>query len=496
MGRHATGEANYRIAKKPLVAVLAVLVIIGAVAVWNSFRSAPSVTGATCVKGDVTLAVATDPALMGTVQDLVARFGDSAPVVRDYCVRPQIQLVGSADMVAAINSAATQQPDSRLGSVGVWIPADTSFVAQAGQASAVKVNPAEAWLPPQPVGLAVTPQRAEQLRGATWQSLAELPIATPGGQDAPVSALVNAALGADPEQARARAELAAPYTATALMGALAESTEVAAVAATAAMLAESGLELLSPEGAPELSAPLVTFGSGGAIDEVVSRAGEAFAEFAAAELSSTAPEPLLVGPVARLYQELAPLVTDPLLLPAATAPVGLLLVDVSAPVPLEPVQQAAAATLGARPDFSGWVFGDNGRGESGFGEIGAGDFEQVAPDMFAAQAPAATGDQMWAAVVAAVTQARDNYVPERANRVIVVTSGRFSDVAVAEAQVAALRAAMDPARPVAVEFVVLPAGDATNAQLIEMATITGGRVREVAEVNQLSAELAAATAGS
>src|SRR5690625_2803839 len=106
---------------------------------------------------------------------------------------------------------------------GVWIPADISFVDQAKNSDKVKVNNLKTWLPPIASGVAFTTNRADQLNNATWEELAGLRVAAPGGSDAALSAVISARLGGGPDVARERAGLGEVYTSNTLLTMLSQN---------------------------------------------------------------------------------------------------------------------------------------------------------------------------------------------------------------------------------------------------------------------------------
>lgn len=522
MGRHASGENNYRVAKGPFIAVLVVIVLVGCVFAWINLRksndTAVDAARAECTKGDLTLIVSADPATTGAVQKLVADYGDSNPVIRDYCVRPQLAVTGSQSVVASLlgaggtgastsdagdagagDAGATDTPTNQALSQlipGVWVPADISFVDQAKAAQDIKVNDPEAWLPTITTGIAVPADRADQLAQSTWEQFAEQRIATPGGDDAAVSSLVDARLGGGADAARGRAELGEVYPSNTLLSMLSQNAAgFDGVAATAPLLdmAGDGLTLISPEGSPELHAPIVTFGSGGAIDENVARAAEDFAKFAAehgadgqAAATSFTPE------VSEIFGVLSPLQTDPFAVPPAlqqgdqqadqqlstAAGSVLLLADTSDGIDVPALSQMLSLAIDVAPSgrYGVWSIapdvqqlvnlpgneGDNGA-EATKAALGT--------------LPTGGGAQLWPALIDAYRTARDAYTPDIPNRIVIVTSGRDASGSDAANAIQQIRHLIDPLRPVTVSIIVLPDGENNNEQLQQLASLTGGEVR-------------------
>lgn len=535
MGRHASGENNYRVAKGPFIAVLAVIVVVAAVIAWVNLRdtndSAIDADRARCTKGDLTLVVTSDPAAVGSAQKLVQNYGESNPVVRDFCVRPQITVAGSQEVVNALSAAdgaeagegpggaeepAAEDPAAPgaapdLLTPGVWIPADVSFVDQAKNSDKVKVNDPKVWLPPIASGVAFTTNRADQLSNATWEELAGLHVATPGGSDAALSAVVSARLGGGPDVAHERADLGEVYTSNTLLTMLSQNVaEFDGVAATEPMLqmAGEGLKLVSPADAPQLHAPVVTFGSGGQIDENTARAAEDFRKFAAEHgANGEAAESSFSPEVAENFGVLSQIQTDSFALPPAlenpdaqqpATVVGsaLLLADTSEGVDVRALSAALTGAIDAAPGgrYGLWTLAPE---VNRLVELPAPDDEANngadAVKGALAELPVGGEPQFWPALIDAYQAARDAYSHDKPNRLVVLASGRDASGADAAESVEQIKELISPDRPVTIEVIVLPDGDSSSPELQEVANITNGSLRIAADYGDgLSSQLAAA----
>lgn len=112
MAKHASGKNNYRLSGE-LIALLVVLALIAAAVIWwlstrgedaGSTEAQPE----DCVAGELVLPVAASD--KGAGQSLVDAYGASSPVVRDYCVKPQlVDSVADAAAFVAPNTAVTHQ---------------------------------------------------------------------------------------------------------------------------------------------------------------------------------------------------------------------------------------------------------------------------------------------------------------------------------------------------------------------------------------------------
>ena len=139
MAKHASGKNNYRLSGE-LIALLVVLALIAAAVIWwlstrgddaDSAEAQPE----DCVAGELVLPVAASD--KGAGQSLVDAYGASSPVVRDYCVKPQlVDSVADAAVFVAPNTAVTHQSlDSagRTPAVSDAQPAYSEAVGVAGK---------------------------------------------------------------------------------------------------------------------------------------------------------------------------------------------------------------------------------------------------------------------------------------------------------------------------------------------------------------------------
>ena len=114
MAKHASGKNNYRLSGE-LIALLVVLALIAAAVIWWLSSRGDDADGAgaqakaeDCVAGELALPVAASD--KGAGQSLVDAYGASSPVVRDYCVKPQlVDSVADAAVFVAPNTAVTHQ---------------------------------------------------------------------------------------------------------------------------------------------------------------------------------------------------------------------------------------------------------------------------------------------------------------------------------------------------------------------------------------------------
>ncbi|MFD8879301.1 hypothetical protein [Corynebacterium xerosis] len=542
MGRHSDGQPNYRVAKGPLILLLVVILVGALVFAWFALRASDRDAlgaGENCVKGDLTLVIAADPAVAGLVRDDADAWAATDPVVRDYCVRPQVTVNGSQQVLDVIREHSgdgngTDETDGTAGGIkpvlpAVWAPADDVFVERARDAGVVGLDGEAGRLAPSPVGLAVTTELAGELENASWSDLAARPdfaIATPGGPDAVASSVVNARLNpgvpASGVLAAAEPRIAAggAMTSEALLTHLAQDTAdgFTAVAATEPMVAAAavtgsgGLDFVSPADSPSLSAPMVAFTSGGPIDETNARAAAEFVEFAREDGGADADDPgdgpgPLDGAAGEILPDIAARVTDPTAgapteapeQPAATEPAGstLVLLDTSSGMDIGAVRTALTPLLDRAIDGEGrrvalWNYSSPmsegvTRPVRPNVRFGTGAKDRSAEVL----AQLGTGGEpwLWRSVGPAVDYVAQTHSPGVANRVVLVTTGADATGDDAGAAIERIAAAAGPDRPVRVDVVIV-GEDATGGDLAALASATGGSVHFAGE--DLSAALVAA----
>lgn len=144
MGRHSTEKNNYSLSKGLTALIVAIALLLVAGAAWLLLRGNSSGDGSDtaaedqsqCVAGDLSLPVAAASKTVG--EQLVSDYAASSPVVRDYCVTPQLvdditdaavyiapeSPITDNELSAAGRSAATNEPPAVYATpVGVATPA-------------------------------------------------------------------------------------------------------------------------------------------------------------------------------------------------------------------------------------------------------------------------------------------------------------------------------------------------------------------------------------
>lgn len=411
MARHRNDETRRRVSRAPVLAVVAVVLVVLGTIGWFQVRSsgddASNAAAAQCLDGTSTLAVAAAPEVAPVLTTLAAAYTERRTVVRDQCVEVTVTAVDPAAALAGLAGTWDEAADGRK--PALWVPTDTSYAtrAQALQPSVVTGTPRS--LATSPVLLAVPAAAGPAVAdaGLTWADVADRQGSTawadlgqPGwgtftqavpaaGALTPLLAqAVAAGDGAGPvttEQVSAAAgPLAAlggapaPADTAAALDALTGLTEVAgseyqAVAATEQQLlattpGATPLAGVALAGAtPTADLPLAQL-TGSWVDETQSRAAGAFAEelegpdaqaalaaagFRTADAAPDAPAGTVLGTPGQALAPADAATTEAALTavttPPATTATTTVLLDVAAPGPTTTARLAATAdALAAR----------------------------------------------------------------------------------------------------------------------------------------------------
>ncbi|MGB0969517.1 MAG: hypothetical protein ACPGVG_00945, partial [Mycobacterium sp.] len=106
-----------------IVALVSVVVVVGAVILWRFFGDVLSdrsgVAAARCVDGEVDVAVIADPAILEPVTALAERFNQTASPVGDRCVKVNVEGADSDRVVDGFTGAWPEDLGERP---ALWIP--------------------------------------------------------------------------------------------------------------------------------------------------------------------------------------------------------------------------------------------------------------------------------------------------------------------------------------------------------------------------------------
>ncbi|KMO74082.1 substrate-binding domain-containing protein [Mycolicibacterium obuense] len=199
-----------------IVALISVVVIVGAVILWRFFGDALSsrsdTAAARCVEGEVAVAVVVDPAITEPVTAAAQRYNDTAEPVGDKCVKVNVT-AGDSDRV--FNGLSGDWPGDLGQRPALWIPASSASEARLEAKTGPRTVSDSRSLVTSPVVLATSPQLVDALKDQNWGTLPRLQtdpagldglglqgwgglrLALPLGQDSDASYLAAEAIAAE-----------------------------------------------------------------------------------------------------------------------------------------------------------------------------------------------------------------------------------------------------------------------------------------------------------
>ena len=246
-----------------IVALVTVVVVVGAVILWRFFGDSLSqrsqAGAARCVAGDVAVAVIADPSIADQLGPLAEKYNQTADPVSDKCVKVGVK---SADSDQVIDGLTGTWPADLGERPALWIPASSVSSARLEAATEGKTVSANRSLVTSPVMLAVSPQLKSALAQQNWAALPGLQsnatslegLNLPGWgslrMSLPLSGDSDATYLAAEAIAAAAAPQGAPATAgaNAVTGVLAGQPKLADTASSTAMDALTGAD--DPAAAP------------------------------------------------------------------------------------------------------------------------------------------------------------------------------------------------------------------------------------------------------
>lgn len=181
-GSHRAVTAKRRgVSVGVIVALVAVVVLVGAVILWRFFGDALSsrsdVAAARCVDGELAVAVITDPSISEQVRTLADNYNETAAPVGDRCVKVGVK---SANSDQVINGFGDTWPGELGERPALWVPASSVAEARLEAVAGPQLVSDSRPLVNSPVLLAVRPQLKPALAQQNWGTL-------PGLQTNPTS---------------------------------------------------------------------------------------------------------------------------------------------------------------------------------------------------------------------------------------------------------------------------------------------------------------------
>lgn len=115
MGRHASGRSNFALSTWVIVTIVVILALVASLIFWSKARenadAEKTEAASQCIEGDLIVPVAeSSPGVAGT---LLASWAESAPIVRDHCIKPTI-VKDARDAVLLLTTAIEAQVPAQL----------------------------------------------------------------------------------------------------------------------------------------------------------------------------------------------------------------------------------------------------------------------------------------------------------------------------------------------------------------------------------------------
>jgi Bacterial extracellular solute-binding protein len=171
-GGHRSDGGRRGVSIGVIVALIAVVVVVGTVIVWSFFGEVLShrshTAAARCVGGKENVAIVVDPSIAEPVQQLAESFNSSAGPVGDHCMVLTVKPAGSDAVVAGFIG---KWPAELGGQPALWIPGSSVSAARLAAATGQKTISDSRSLVTSPVLLAVRPEFRQALANQNWAAL-------------------------------------------------------------------------------------------------------------------------------------------------------------------------------------------------------------------------------------------------------------------------------------------------------------------------------------
>jgi Flp pilus assembly pilin Flp len=158
-----------------IVALISVVVIVGAVILWRFFGDALSsrsdTAAARCVEGEVAVAVVADPSIAEPIAALAQQYNDNAEPVGDKCVKVGVKPVDSDQVVDGLSGTWPSELGQRP---ALWLPASSASEARLEAKTGPQAISDSRSLVTSPVLLAVSPKLKDALGKQNWGALPRL----------------------------------------------------------------------------------------------------------------------------------------------------------------------------------------------------------------------------------------------------------------------------------------------------------------------------------
>ncbi|HTX96415.1 MAG TPA: substrate-binding domain-containing protein [Mycobacterium sp.] len=171
-GGHRSQGGRRGVSIGVIVALVAVVVVVGTVILWSFFGDALSnrshKAAGRCVGGNETVAVVADPSIADSVQQFAESYNASAGPVGDHCVVVSVKPAGSE---AVLNGFIGKWPAELGGQPALWVPGSSISAARLAGSTAQKTITESRSLVTSPVVLAIRPQLQPALANQNWAAL-------------------------------------------------------------------------------------------------------------------------------------------------------------------------------------------------------------------------------------------------------------------------------------------------------------------------------------
>lgn len=171
-GGHRSEGKRRGVSVGVIVALVAVVVIVGVIILWRFFGNVLSnrndVAAATCTGADVPVAVIADPSIADKITEFAGRYNKSAGPVGDRCVKLAVKAADSDAVVAGFTGA---WPADLGQKPALWIPASSISTARLQAAAGPNIISDGPSLVSSPVLLAIKPALKPALADRNWGAL-------------------------------------------------------------------------------------------------------------------------------------------------------------------------------------------------------------------------------------------------------------------------------------------------------------------------------------
>lgn len=174
-GGHRSEGGRRGVSIGVIVALVAVVVVVGTVILWSFFGDALSnrshKAAGGCVGGKEAVAVIADPSIADSVQQFAESYNASAGPIGDHCMSVSVKPAGSD---AVLNGFIGKWPADLGGQPALWIPGSSVSAARLAGATAQnaqKTITSSHSLVTSPVVLAVRPELQQALSNQNWSAL-------------------------------------------------------------------------------------------------------------------------------------------------------------------------------------------------------------------------------------------------------------------------------------------------------------------------------------